>query len=156
MSRQEGELVPERRLSELFPKIPFAGVADDWLAEQANVSVSEQIRGRGVRGVKIEELLSGGGVERGEDGYLIVGLNDWNNLEENIQTLGHELAHTFGFDLSATPPRETFPGGSLTDELFDQLELFCDEFSRRWLAMNFSRQEEIKRIIEQGLPAQPE
>ena len=84
-----------------FPCFSFASEADKFLSMfKNNKDVVFQLRNRHIYKVKFMELISSGGLGIEEDGNFFVFLNDLLTEEEMANSLGHELGHTFHFDLS--------------------------------------------------------
>ena len=123
-------------LATLFPDFPFAVGADEFLRKVTSESIISQFRARRISMIRIAPLLSGGGIEIGCDNNFIISLRDVNTLLEKAQSLGHEIGHTFHFDIKEVPPRDYFDRVTISETLFNQIEDFCTEFSHYWLMAN--------------------
>lgn len=122
-------------LTELFPTLPFTVEADQFLSQIRQMSLLEQLKARRIGAVEIIPKLFSASLRLLEDGRFLIALNDVNTLEEYAEGIGHELGHTFHYDLSKTPPALRVPSSDeISDELFWLIEKFCDVFSERWLA----------------------
>lgn len=121
-------------LKQQFPQLVFAKDADKWLQSYKRKELLEQLESRRITEVKTESLLSSGGMKIGEDGNFIVLLNDLETPEENAESLGHEMGHTFHQDITKNPPID-----SLIPDLAELTEDFCRAFSKLWLNENDKR-----------------
>ncbi len=135
-------------LAKLFPTLPFAADADTFLRNFCK-SVPEQLRERRILHFDTKPLISAGGISIGTDGNFIVTFCDMNTADENAETLGHEIGHTFHFDISQRPPQDRFDPATISEKLFDRVEEFCTELSKRWLALN--GKESITRRIQNSM-----
>lgn len=77
------------------------------------------------------------------DGFVIL-LKDGDSLGEWMISVGHELCHTFEYDLDLPSPR--FLDGKRN--IFDKdAEDFCTRFADEWLKQE-SRESELKQLLE--------
>mgnify|MGYP001564104733 CR=1 FL=1 len=132
------------KLAEKFPVLSFACDADEFLRKWSeNTDVVAQLRERRIFRVEVVPLfISGAGILFGDDSNFLVYLNDFYPPEEQAYSLGHEIGHTFHFDLSKNPPQSSYPR-----EAQDPVaESFCKEFSLLWVAQN-SEKEIARRIL---------
>ena len=120
------------KLTEKFPTLSFARDADEFIRKwSGNADIVAQLRERRIYRVEIVPLfVSGAGILFGDDGNFLVWLNDFYPPEEQAYSLGHEIGHTFHFDLSKTPPRSSYPRQAQDPVV----ESFCKEFSLLWVA----------------------
>lgn len=137
-------------LRQFFPTLSFASSADDWLnsinGPNGRKKVSQQFAERRITEIRVERILSTAGLGIGGDGNFFIMLNSFNRdrSEWDPHCIGHEIAHTFHFDLSETPPRQTIDscdrrfrysnGGRKSRGWL--VEDFCDVFSLQWLYRN--------------------
>lgn len=130
-------------LAEKFPTLSFARDADEFLCKwKKSADIVAQLRDRRIFKVEIVSLLvSGAGILFGDDGNFLVWLNDFYHPEEQTYSLGHEIGHTFHFDLSKNPPQSSYP----REAQDPVVESFCKEFSLLWIAQN-SEEETARRI----------
>src|SRR3989344_2943671 len=91
-------------LAELFPTLPFATAADQFLDQLPQMTLLQQLQIRRVDAVEIIPKFFSAGLSLLEDGRFLVSFNDVNTPEEDARGLGHELGHTFHYDVSLTPP----------------------------------------------------
>jgi hypothetical protein len=133
-------------MKELFPEFDWAGTADAFLAElqRANLSITEQMRRRKIVRLEIKPLLCNGGIKI-EKGYFVVVFNYETTLEEKMETLGHEIGHTFHYDLVPSEPCLLCSKARESEDVFNRLEEFCRIFAKRWLKLNSV--EEIRKVI---------
>jgi len=126
---------PTQTLAARFPMLPFAPEADRFLTAVPRMKLLEQLRARHVGAVECIPKWFPAGLSIMDDGRFLLSFNDVNTPEQDAESLGHELGHTFHYDLSARPPRPLLPPPEeISDELFDLVEQFCDAFSEAWLA----------------------
>lgn len=130
--------MPSDNLASSFPRLPFAKDADLFLehTKMSRVDVCTQLREREIGHVEIKPLISAGGIRLDGEGRFIISLNTECPLLEKAETLGHEIAHTFKYDLNVSPPKSCYDPAHITDEMYCLIEDFCDEFSKRWLQVN--------------------
>ena len=114
-----------------FPDFPFAKIAEEWISSSREKSMLQQLQDRNIERVNLAPLLSSGGLGIDADGKLFVLLNDLNTHQENAESLGHEIAHTFHLDLRQNPPKNL-----LSPEMAETVEKFCQAFSEIWLNEN--------------------
>lgn len=133
-------------LQKKFPQLPFSKTADDWLSSVKGKRLLEQLRDRRVTSTRIIPLLGNGGLDFDENGNFRIELCDMNTPQENASSLGHELGHTFHFDLTQTPPLDTLAGNHTED-----IEYFCDAFADAWLAQNGREKVELCCKNQAGL-----
>lgn len=127
---------PTRILAELFPTLPFAPEADRFLAAVPRMKLLEQLRARHIGAVEFIAKWFPASLSIMDNGRFLVSFNDVNTPKEDAESLGHELGHTFHYDLATRPPRLLIPPSEeVSDELFDLVERFCDAFSERWLTL---------------------
>lgn len=123
-------------LAEHFPSLEFAREADRWLETVSQSTLHQQLQERRVRRIRIEPMLFSGALGI-QDGDFVMFFNDMSTPEEDAHALGHEIGHTFHFDLTKTPPEVTIPDkNAMSDDLFDLVENFCNAFAEKWLAVN--------------------
>ena len=132
-----------------FPHFLFASDADRFLQNfKNNKDIVSQLNNRRIYKVKFEQLFSSSGLGIEEDGNFFVFLNDLLTEEEMANSLGHELGHTFHFDLSVMPPAVVC---GLSEQNEEEVEKFCDMFSELWLEQ-VDKENVIRRIKnERGL-----
>ena len=123
-------------LESLFPEFFFAAEADRFLQDLPMGSIVNQLRARRISKVKIVPMLTAGGIGIGEDNSFYVLLLDVSTLLEKAESLSHEIGHTFHFELAGKVPVDRINQAEISDEVFDRIESFCTEFSRRWLIAN--------------------
>jgi len=127
-----------------FPEFEFAHDADLFLATIPGISTVEQLLWRRIQVVEIMPLIvSSGGIGYTGDGNFFIALNDTNTEAESIRSLGHEVAHTFHFDLKKTPP-EQYPD---LDRQNPRVESFCHRFSKRWIRLN--KHSELSALVHE-------
>lgn len=127
---------PTQTLAVLFPALPFAPEADRFLSRVPRMKLLEQLQARRVGAVEFVEQLSAAGLSIMDDGRFLLSFNDLSTPEEDAESLGHELGHTFHYDLSSRPPRLRIPPPEAMSAVsFDLIERFCDAFSERWLLL---------------------
>ena len=133
-----------RPLCEQFPMLAFSKAADDWLQSIQDKSILEQLQERRITQMGLLRMLSTAGIGYTDDGNFIVHFNDYSNHINDAFSIGHEIGHTFHFDLTKTPPPKIINENSpefLYD--FDEdgangflIEDFCDAFAQKWLSIN--------------------
>ncbi len=117
-------------LSDLFPHFYFAGAAESYLGKVAMREIDQQLLERRIADVSVNFIPTQGGLGIDEKHFFVV-LNKNLSLHEQAESLGHEIAHTFHYNLTYTPPKNI-----LKVEYEIEMELFCEEFSARWLELN--------------------
>lgn len=133
-------------LAEKFPMIPFAQAADAWLESIKGKTIQQQLIERRITQFIILPVICTAGLGIAEtDGTFHVIFNDCCQLKYGFQAIGHEIGHTFGFDITKTPPLAIVDQNS-EEFMFDfneegepngfYIEDFCDAFSLRWMAIN--------------------
>lgn len=137
-------------LSEMFPMLPFAKEADRWLgilgknADDPRMDIFRQLESRKIDEIIIVPIFSTAGMKSKRNGFHVV-FNTRCHKKHAFFALGHEIAHTFHFDISQKPPVEIINSKSrefmynFDDDGDPQgfyIEDFCDEFSKRWAAVN--------------------
>lgn len=142
-----------RTLAELFPQLPFSLDADAWLASLSVKSLAWQLRERRIVAVKQKKLIFAG-IARSKDGNFEVWFPERSGIQYRVQSLGHEIGHTFQYDLSASSPTDCFAWIYRTEtraarKLYRAIELFCDSFGKRWLKHN--GRDRVTRAIENSL-----
>lgn len=140
-----------RNIAEKFPEFPWVKEADFFLknVRKKQHSISLQMRERKVRRTEIKHLLFPGGLKI-ENGKFIIVFNYMATEEDRIQTLGHELGHTFHYDISGDEPRLLCPEAETSEVVFDRVELFCIIFSMEWRKLN--SHDEIIAIVTDPNP----
>jgi hypothetical protein len=123
-------------LAELFPALPFAAEADRFLASCSEKSLAEQLHERRITKIEKKPMLSTAGLTYGPDQNLTVWINEYARQEWYSESLGHELGHTFHFDLSTTPPTPFFTWRDCSEEMYETVEHFCDYFAEYWRFVN--------------------
>lgn len=132
----------------LFPTLLFARDADLFLASCRNLAISQQLATRNIRRVELASLFSSGGIGVDREGNFFVQFNDLGTADEWAETLGHEIGHTFHFDISRKPlvdMCEICRNDKNQMVRFESIEDFCNEFLRRWLEIN-SKEKVAERI----------
>lgn len=132
-------------LSEQFPMFHFAKEADEWLKSIHDKSIFWQLGSRRIGYLEILPILSTAGLGiNSRTGKFMVVFNDYCELKHSFESLGHEIGHTFHFDLTKNPPVEIIDQNS-HEFMYDfvdghpkgfLIEDFCDAFSLRWMAIN--------------------
>lgn len=135
-------------LKEKFPSLPFVIFAVEWLKSARGKGVVEQLRQRRIFSVRFRPQISSGGIGIDEDDNLFIQLEKYNAPEDNAQSLGHEIAHTFHLDLTRETIVNTLPP-DMTEEQEKTIENFCDAFSCAWLAIN-GKKNVIERCYNQA------
>lgn len=140
-------------LAKEFPMFAFAQAADEWLASinplaKRKKSLQQQLKERRVSRFETLKMISTAGLGYTENGDFRIIFNQGHgrvrDFHEDAFTIGHELGHTFHFDLTQTPPVKTI--NEQSPEFFyayDEdgpngflIEDFCDAFARQWLLRN--------------------
>lgn len=126
-----------------FPSLQFSVKADEWLSSINNKSIEEQLSERLVIETHATYMTDCEGflaLNMFEDGFIVY-VN--SESREKIQTLAHEIGHTFHFDLGDVPIKDTIPErwecgseGLYRGEFYDLVEDFADRFGEKWLAVN--------------------
>ena len=124
-----------------FPTLPFARKADRWLSSIKSKSIETQLRERRIIEDHYFPLSSCKGfISLSNDGSgIIVYVDADQGRGEKFFTLGHEIGHTFHFDLRTTPLKNTIPDMNDFEEgdpLYKLVEEFADAFAEKWLAGN--------------------
>jgi len=122
-------------LEQQFSQLPFALAADNWLKSIPGKSVAKQLRERKISTIRFVPLISSGGlgIQKGGANFFVL-LNDINSPQENAQTLGHEIGHTFLYNLNGAPSQPfSLRYKKDAEELIEE---FCYQFSSAWLAKN--------------------
>ncbi len=122
-----------------FPTLSFAKEADIWLNGIKGKSITAQLRERKIYKVKVGVPIPADGFLVPEGGRFIVEIFYFDS-KTSCLTLGHEIAHTFHFDLQSDPLKSKIP----IPRMFEQgklaswriIEKFCDDFSRIWVDLN--------------------
>lgn len=142
-------------LSQRFPifandNIVFAKKADAWLErmKKTKATIFQQLDNRKINRICIIPCLctAGLGIKKGAyEGAFCAYFNTYCKLEWAFEALGHEIAHTFHFDLTKNPPLKTVDDQS-NEFMYDfdgegdpqgfLIEDFCDNFAKRWLTIN--------------------
>ena len=126
-----------------FTHFLFAPDADRFLQNFKNSKdIVSQLNNRRIYTVKFEKLLISSAGLYIESGSFVVVLNDLNTEEDMAISLGHEIGHTFHFDLSVTPPVVIC---GLSEQNEEEVEKFCDRFSELWLEQA-DKENVIRRI----------
>lgn len=146
-----GGTMTVEELTSKFSMFTFAKDADCWLesinpSNQKSKNLTIQFKERRIVQIKTLKILCAGGISFTEDGDFVVVFNDFKNrdFKDDAMTLGHEIGHTFGFDLSRTPPKELVDHKSMDFSYYDKngcwdgcfLEDFCDAFAEQWVIRN--------------------
>jgi len=137
-------------LAEKFPMFSFAGEADLWLASinlpgKKKKLLLVQLRERRVTQFETRKII-GVGLDYTAEGNFSIVFNDLKlrSFASDAFAIGHELGHTFGFDLTRTPPSPMINHTSLDYSYYDErgrwkgchLEDFCNAFAGQWLLRN--------------------
>ncbi len=143
----EGEMekINDIPLGKRFPKFDFAKKADRWLECAKKATIFQQLGNRKISTICIIPILSTAALAFDKTGGFQVWFNTECKMEWAFGSLGHEIAHTFHFDLTKNPPTQTIDDQS--DEVFYDfdsegnpsgfiIEDFCDEFSKKWVTIN--------------------
>ncbi len=154
---------PSRLLSDTFPNLdtrmgfPMTEDADAWLQTLNGKTVRTQLIERQIRRVRATitdvrghlEVVQRGlciflavAVTQDEEGELAVD----QTVDEMASTLGHELGHTFHFDLAPRKLVDRAPAMKKGDRLQRSLESFCEAFSEKWLAIGKNRQQVVDKL----------
>ncbi len=146
-------LIPPRAtqkqyLSKMFDGfMKFIKDSNEWLDWAKKKSIFHQLENRKINTLSIHAMISTAAVGLNErETQFHVYFNEWSNLEYMFWCLGHEIAHTFAFDLTKEPILETFDHNSkkfryyqITEGKRDIgyfIEDLCDAFARKWLKIN--------------------
>lgn len=136
---------------------PMIQTAHEWLQTIGGKTVGTQLRARRITTVKsvVWPGSAYGYLNMDPQGNFIVTLNTSYEPDEIAITLGHELAHTFSFDLTATFPTGLLPAhlqarfhSSHLEEgsTYQKIERFCDAFGLQWLATGNNRQQVLEGL----------
>ena len=122
-------------LANQFPGLPFARRADEWLESIKEKTIQEQLEERKIYSVTIWRNW------KDSDGFcLCFGFGFFfilgKKAEKHDLTLGHEIGHTFEFDLAQDCNREIHTQDYLAGSAHDIVEDFCEAFAKRWVAAN--------------------
>ena len=112
-------------LESLFPEFFFAREADEFLCDLHLGSGVNQLRARRISMVKIVPMLTAGGIGIGKDNNFYVLLLDVSTLLEKAESLGHEVGHTFHFELGGRVPVDRINQAEISDEVFERIESFA-------------------------------
>lgn len=122
----------KKTLAEQFPQLSFAKDADEWLANIGGKTIREQLEERRIKRVRIMGILFSAALGIQDDDFVVI-LNNLN-FGHDALSFGHEIGHTFHFDLTETPPKLIIPEpNEISDRLFNLIENFCTAFSSKWL-----------------------
>ena len=138
----------ETPLAQQFPTLPFAGSADKWLASIKRKSIEKQLAERKIPRIGI--TVGGYGFISLPEPYEVFSILINVDLPygERLLTLGHEIGHTFHFDLTDTPIKNLLPddwnhevgederGNSVMGPLYHMVEDFAETFAEKWLSVN--------------------
>ncbi len=120
-----------------FPNLSFSKDADVFLQSiMGGKNIVEQLLERRITNFEMKDLISSAGIFIADDGNFGIAFQITDTLLEKARSLGHEIGHTFHFDLTSNPPRPMLNRREISPEMFDIVEAFCDEFSLRWLEIN--------------------
>ncbi len=149
-------------LSEMFPDLdghmgfPLTHDADAWLKTLNGKNVQEQLVERRIRKVKATITFGLHGYMNAlKDGgfsvtLAIARMTDGETYDQPVEemaiTLGHELGHTFQFDLASMPPTDRSPPMERGGELWNKMENYCEAFAAKWLEIGGNRRETIERL----------
>ena len=137
-------------LAEKFPIFSFAGEADRWLASinpsgKKRKPLLVQLKERRVTQFETRKII-GAGLDYTPEGDFKIVFNDLKPryFPNDAFVIGHELGHTFGYDLTETPPAPIVDHKSLEFSYYDArqqwkgcyLEDLCDTFADQWLFRN--------------------
>jgi len=111
-----------------FPQFQFAAYADEFLMNCHSNNLARQIKLRQIASVAPGALLSQAGIGIDEYGKFFITINDTLTCDEMAFALGHEIGHTFHYDLHSIPPKNILP-----ENLRDEVEAFCNDFSICWV-----------------------
>ncbi len=125
-------------LVDQFPNLDFARKAQGWLdsIEKRGLEIPKQLRERKILGVRFRTLFILGCIGETRGGFLI-SLSNACNEQEAIETLGHEIGHTFHCRVRHLSVVNLLPDREMMD--FDIVEEFCNAFSEKWLHINGSK-----------------
>ena len=134
-------------LSDAFPAFKkFIKDSHDWLEWAKNQSIFEQLESRKINRFYIWPMLSTAGMGTEKDSSTFFAcFNKISKLEYAFDCLGHEICHTFHFDLTKKPPQEII--NQTSREFcynFDNegnpegfiIEDICNDFAKKWLDIN--------------------
>lgn len=132
---------------DLFPEFAWVAGADDFHEElqSKRPTLIEQLRQRKIARTEVKPLLFPGGCRVEKERFIIV-FDDQSTLQEKFKTLGHEIGHTFHYDLTSTKLILLCPEARISEKVFDRVEEFCKIFAERWLKLNSIDQ--IPEIID--------
>lgn len=126
-------------LAQQFPTLTFARKADKWLASIKNKSIEKQFAERRIVKIGFDFLSDGEGflslAKDGDGIYIYIN----SESKERLQTLAHEIGHTFHLDLTKTPIENTIPDEwEYHEENLEYclIEDFAETFGEKWLAIN--------------------
>ncbi|MBI2609864.1 hypothetical protein HYW53_01670 [Candidatus Giovannonibacteria bacterium] len=128
----------------MFPRLSFAANADQFLLTAKQKPISLQLKERRI--VEFREMQTlGAGIIVRDDGNICVVFADWADPQSRPQSLGHEIGHTFGLDLTYRIPKRI----RQKHTPIQIVEEFCDKFAECWLALH--DKEKIRQLIESEL-----
>ncbi len=137
-------------LAQQFSTLAFARKADKWLASIKNKSIERQFAERRIveSHVFLLSYCDGFLSLTKDGGGIIIYVN--SESKEKLQTLAHEIGHTFHLDLTKTPIENTIPDeweynrrNLEKDESYCLIEDFADTFGEKWLAINGKEKIEV-------------
>lgn len=123
-------------LSKRFPELDFAIVADRWLIYTKDWPIIDQLRDRKISEIRVTIIMAMGLLVPIRDcGFRV--LLDWDSsAKDHLETLGHEIGHTFHFNLAKNPPESFFEINRGSNFYKNLIEPFCDAFSEKWIEIN--------------------
>ena len=142
------ELNASHSFHQILPWLAFSKPADQWLESMRGQTIEAKLESRRITKVCVEEMISTAAIGIGKDNNLTVYFNYYGtSLQDCIESLGHEIGHTFHYDLSKTPPIK------ITDDDRDEkllyiIEDFCNLFSLKWIMVNDKK--EIERCCKKA------
>ena len=145
--------------------------ADSWLKTLTDKSIVEQLLERRIVEVKPTISVSiAGYMSLKTNGNFSVSLNILSLDAEDIAlTLGHEIAHTFSYDITRKIPTDLTPGirrklnetdrakqGMVNKDMYYRIEHFCEEFGKKWIETMNNKEDVLRRLncvwgISQGV-----
>src|SRR3989344_4853318 len=91
-------------LSQKFPTLEFAKSADRWLKQAEKATIFQQLDNRKITNICILPLLCTAGLGIKENtGKFCIYFNKYCKTEWAMGCIGHEIGHTFHFDLTKNP-----------------------------------------------------
>ncbi|MBX4210831.1 hypothetical protein KW783_02545 [Candidatus Parcubacteria bacterium] len=94
-------------LHKMFPRRMWVRNANKYLNRISGMTLQEQLRDRKITKIQIRKLLCPAGLATNENGFVIF-ISDLISESEYALSIGHELGHTFHFDLSSNEPRNLY------------------------------------------------